>query len=108
MRTDADDPSEEGERLILATDAREAGSVAFNAALKHRSILVSELVVAAFVLTFAVFDTLALALLGIAGVGVLDWLRRRAWSEAGRAEALADELAAVVDELDPPPGHPTT
>jgi len=108
MTTDLDDVSEEGERLVLATDAREAGSAAFDAALKHRSMLVSEVVVAAFVLAFASFSSLALAILGLACVGFLEVLRRRAWSDAARAEALAEELAEVLDASDRPPGHPTT
>jgi len=94
--------------LILATDAREAGSVAFHAALKHRSFFVAELVSAAFGLTFVIFGSLPLGILGFAATGVLELRRRRAWSEAERAETLADELAAVVDALDRPPGHPTT
>ena len=107
MKTDPDDAPEEGERLILVTDAREAGSTAFHAALKHRSILVSELLVAGLFLTFGVSGSLAPAIVGLAAIALLEWLRRRARSEAERTEALADELAAVVDASDRLPGHPT-
>jgi len=108
MTIDPDDAPEDGERLILETEAREAGSAAFNAAVKHRSMLVSEFLVAAFVLTFAVFGGPASTLFAVAVIGLFEFLRRRAWSAAERAAALADELAAVADASDRPPGHPTT
>lgn len=103
---------EEGEELILATEAREARASAFSASLKHRSAVVSEF------LTVLVFGALAftgtggvplhLILIAIVVLGSFEFLRRRARSEFERAQAVADELAEAVSALDRPSGHPTT
>ena len=101
MTTDPPDAFEEGERLILATDAREAGVAAVRAGLTYQSVVVSELVSAGLFLTLTMFGGSGVPLIaGVAVTGVVEIFPRRVRAELERAEALAEELAAVVDALD--------